>query len=152
MALKTFTGMNEQYAAGRYVLKALGEAFNRMGATQLAFNSDILQKIFSKRELAATKALGSEGYDALAGAIFRGQGPGLRDVFTPTGALAKISEMIPLPGPAYARMRIGTPELVGNPLSLSPMARTGLDLGVQGATQPLTEWAGSKIPPITLQP
>jgi len=152
-AVKLFEEGRQQYGAGRKVLDFLAEAFKRAGAKgPIEFNSDRLMKELNLGRVEYAKALGMDGYQLLQRIVGRGEGPGYRDVFTPTGALAKISEMIPLPGPAYARMRIGMPELVGDPLKMAPMARTAIDLGVQAGTQPLAQIGRSALPPITLAP
>ena len=98
------------------------------------FNSDRLQDILANKQKDYTNKLGPEGFWSLANALrIPAERIGQRDVLQPTGAMAALAGVVPLPGAAYARVNVGTPNLVGNPFQVPNAARTGLDIGASQA-------------------
>lgn len=141
-ALALFNGAQEQYEAGRYALKTLRAAFQRLEPDRVAFNSDRIQRLLGTQETQATKKLGPEGFDALAQAVRLKQGAGYQDLFSPSGILSRMAEILPGPGGTYARLRVGEPSLVGNPFTATQPQRTGLTLTTQAVGLPLANQVG----------
>lgn len=133
-ALSIFNKGQDQFEAGRYILTTLRAAFKGKEPNAIAFNSDKLQNRLGDRETEAAKKLGRDGLDLLANALNHGTGTGLgyQDLYAPSGPLSKVSEIMPLPGPAYARMKLGAPSLIGHPFNIPPMTRAGMSAVVGG--------------------
>ncbi len=128
-AVTTFNDSRGAYAAGMKLLTELPKAFTKMQHNRVAFNTDALQKPLAKNRKDWANTLGEEGYWEFAKALrITPETIGRKDVMSPTGAMATLAGVMPLPGAAYARFQVGSPGFVGNPLALGQGPRMGLDL------------------------
>ena len=128
-AVQAFTESRGAYEAGMKILAELPKAFTKMQHNRVAFNTDALHKPIAKNRKDWMNKLGEEGYWELAKALrLTPETMGRKDVMSPTGAMATMAGVLPLPGAAYARFQVGSPGFVGDPLSLGGGARMGLDL------------------------
>lgn len=155
-ALAAFNDGQQVFSSGRAWLgEVLRPAFSKKGASGPEFNSEVVQGRLADKRVSLMKRMGVDDYNAAANAVrIQGQGQplgsrqgpvGSQDVFNPGGALAKVSEILPLPGPAYARVHLGTPDLVGNPLTLGQAARTGVSMGGTQLMSPVAQYLADQM-------
>lgn len=137
--------LREQYKVGRGLLDVLGKGFKKFAHDDVRFNSNDIAKYLSdpKTRARVESRIGPVNMQKLDDVFFRGQGPGMVDQPNrPLGgdAAGKAMRRGPVPWP-------DAPGLVGNPRSLSPMARTGADIGMAAAAD---EVVGSELPPLKI--
>ncbi len=140
-ALQAFNDAQGVYEAGRYLLKdVLRPAFRIKGTERVAFNSNVVQSKLADSRVKAAQKLGIEGFEAIAPAVrLTPERMGQADVYQPTGLASQIAGVAPLPGAAYARVHVGKPQLVGNPLNLADASRTGISLGTNQMLAPIAQ-------------
>ena len=140
-AVQAFNDSNGVYEAGRYLLKSvLRPAFGAKQANRVAFNSEVFQSKLADNRVTAAKKLGIDGFETIAQALGPRFQPGMADVYQPTGIMSQIAGVAPLPGAAYARIHVGKPQLVGNPLGLADASRTGISLGTNQMLAPVAQY------------
>jgi len=129
-ALQAFNESRGATEAGYATLDLLKKAFKQKVAGRIAFNSDVLEGVMADKQKELTNKLGEPGFWSLAKALrISPERIGQQDVMNPTGLMSQAAGVLPLPGAAYLRVHVGSPQLVGNPFALGNAGRTAIDVG-----------------------